>query len=191
MVRAIKTNFKGQPDYGFRFHYNPEQIAFQSPVAYNQAPAQEEGSVLFPQNFFTSLGSIGFRILLNRTDDMYANTQASLSVLGSKSLRDLGTVHDTEVLFRLINGDPPTPSGTADRGFIYPTIVNVRFSNAIKGSFFISAVNVTHIKFGVTMAPMVSFLDLQGTRVDTVDPTKIGNTPGLMPGQKDSNGNLL
>jgi hypothetical protein len=175
MVRNVNSLVTG-PNYGFRFYYNPESINFSSPVAMNQTPAGE-GGVQFP-SLFNSLGTISFTVLLNRTEDIYARTIASQSVLGSTKLADLGTTHDMEILYRMINGRPRNPNGTADRGFIYPTPVNIRFSNALKGTFFLTDVSVNHIKFGATMAPMVSSLTLAATRFTDEDPGTIGRFPG-------------
>lgn len=181
--------------YGFRFHYNPEQVAIGTQPILNIDPAflTSGKEQAFPVAAEGS--SVQFPIYLNRIEDVsflrknqyihvrdlykgYSKKDKKL-LMGPtgtgkylrqdiRGIRDRGTGYDLEFLYRTAMGRPfPTAlrGDTADLGVILGLPMQLKLSKHINYVGRLTSLTYTHAMFSEEMVPMFTVVNLGFTRV--------------------------
>jgi hypothetical protein len=173
--------------YGFKFLYNPKEVAMTWGVAEGQ---NWEGIAagLDPGTSPTSAlqnSTISFSLLLNRTLDMgYLNSNGLKPEVTSPypifaHTRDLnqelaelyekGTMYDMEYLFKTLNGlNSTTFTGfkgdTADQGWLQGIAVELHLGNRMRYLVRVSNVEINHAMFDERMVPILSYVNISCAR---------------------------
>ena len=173
--------------YGFKFLYNPKEVAMTWGVAEGQ---NWEGikAGLDPGTSPTSAlqnSTISFSLLLNRTLDMgYLNSNGLKPEVTSPypifaHTRDLnqelaelyekGTMYDMEYLFKTLNGlNSTTFTGfkgdTADQGWLQGIAVELHLGNRMRYLVRVSNVEINHAMFDERMVPILSYVNISCAR---------------------------
>lgn len=194
--------------YGFYFHYNPTQIGLSMSIDYDAA--QNQGVDPTSANVLGKYGTVSFQTIINRQDEVANGTyfNAGEPILTSNNFRDLGTLYDLEILYRVMNG-PPNPltqnpdTGTYGYsplpnssfvGYLYGAACKIKFAPNLVFVGRVTEIDVTHVMFSPNMVPTITeiTLSLTNTMVPSEDgggglnPVNGGN--GLAPGYSYSYG---
>jgi hypothetical protein len=180
--------------YGFKFLYNPKEVAMTWGVAEGQ---NWEGIAagLDPGTSPTSAlqnSTISFSLLLNRTLDMgYLNSNGLKPEVTSPypifahtkdlnqelaELYEKGTMYDMEYLFRTLNGlNSTTFTGfkgdTADQGWLQGIAVELHLGNRMRYLVRVSNVEINHAMFDERMVPILSYVNISCARFPYVKVT--------------------
>lgn len=181
--------------YGFKFLYNPKEVAMTWGVAEGQnwegiAAGLDPGTA--PSAALQN-STISFSLLLNRTADIgyldangiktgvtdpyptFACTKPKNQELAE--LYEKGTMYDMEYLFRTLTGlNSTTYSGfkgdTADQGWLQGFAVELHLGNRMRYLVRVTNVEVNHAMFDERMVPILSYVNLTCARFPYV---KAGN----------------
>lgn len=178
--------------YGFRFHYNPSQISINAQMVdgINPSVVMSQRDSTVPMGF-TSTGSVGITLYLNRIEDMsFIDRRNGKYVLKApQGLRNglyegrplnqeemegivsRGTEYDLEFLFRTIMGRPfPTNlrGMTADLGLIWGTPTQLWLSRRMRYRGRVTSINWSHRSFNRFMVPLWTEVGLTFTRYPDV-----------------------
>ena len=166
--------------YGFRFHYNPEEVSEAYSTSYAVDPirfSQDLAGVGAPVGI--TGGTVNFNLLLNRKADVHLLNSGkdyskayseTLTEEHAEALKTRGTLVDIEYLVRLCNGDPQQLwSGTSsDWGLLIPTMVIVSLgdgANSRRLRAQVTGINITHQQFYSGMIPTHTVLSLTLARI--------------------------
>ena len=177
--------------YGFKFLYNPTEVAMGWGVAEGMnwegiRAGLDAGGNAFTQALQNS--RISFSLLLNRTLDMnYLDSNGLVPGLTSPyptwdiapgrtandelaEIYKKGTMYDMEYLFRTIMGVNSTfnsvllPGRTADFGWLQGIAVQLHLGSSLRYLVRISSLDVTHALFNDRMVPTLSYLNVTCAR---------------------------
>lgn len=173
--------------YGFKFLYNPKEVAMTWGVAEGQnwegiAAGLEAGTA--PSSALQN-STISFSLLLNRSNDLgYLDSNGLKAGLGNPygtfahtktlneelaELYEKGTMYDMEYLFRTLTGLNSTSySGfkgdTADQGWLQGFAVELHLGNRLRYLVRVTNVDLNHIIFDERMVPIVSYVNISCAR---------------------------
>jgi len=181
--------------YGFKFLYNPKEVAMTWGVAEGQnwegiAAGLEAGTA--PSSALQN-STISFSLLLNRSNDLgYLDSNGLKAGVGNPygtfahsktineelaELYEKGTMYDMEYLFRTLTGlNSISYSGfkgdTADQGWLQGFAVELHLGNRLRYLVRVTNVDLNHIIFDERMVPIVSYVNISCARFPYV---KTGN----------------
>ena len=173
--------------YGFKFLYNPKEVAMTWGVAEGQnwegiAKGLEVGTS--PTSALQN-STISFSLLLNRTLDMgYLNSNGRKPGVEDPyplfactrdkdqelaELYEKGTMYDMEYLFKTLNGlNSTTFTGfkgdTADQGWLQGIAVELHLGNRMRYLVRVSNVEINHAMFDERMVPILSYVNISCAR---------------------------
>ena len=169
--------------YGFKFLYNPTTVSMAWGVLQNMDPPFEASGADKFSVVSTGIMSatVEFDLMLNRIGDFtYLNETGLISQTPNpypdtvllddqKEIYAKGTMYDLEYLFRTINGPhgnfkSELRGNTADRGWMYPTIVELHLGASMRYRVRINSFSVNHIMFNSRMVPILSSVRLSCNR---------------------------
>lgn len=166
----VSTGSSPTNPYGFRFHYNPNEISVssQADVDFSNQTSGDMGT-----QYFNNYGSCSFQVLINRQDEVLQGKKTTHAVMGSTNFRDLGTLYDIEWLYRVFNG-APNLNGLKETSLSYvlmATPVHFQFGKYLKFFGRPASIDVDHILFTAGMVPMVSTVQVTivGLKVQGTD----------------------
>ena len=173
--------------YGFKFLYNPKEVAMTWGVAEGQnwegiAAGLEAGTA--PSAALQN-STISFSLLLNRSNDLgYLDSNGLKAGVGNPygtfahtkpineelaELYEKGTMYDMEYLFRTLTGlNSSSYSGfkgdTADQGWLQGFAVELHLGNRLRYLVRVTNVEVNHVIFDERMVPIVSYVNISCAR---------------------------
>ena len=183
---ALNSSFQaklGSQLYGFRFLFNPPNIAWSASVnnSVDWSMGNPNNAVIVGAGIG---GQISFEILLDRVADMTVLKNFEGQGLGmphypwtltaeqAKNIKYRGTEYDLEYLFRVVNGKPsPTTMlgrtgetdiklETSNMGYIAGTPFIFIVNDRLRWKVMLSSLRVTHTMFTRDMIPIRSAVEI-------------------------------
>lgn len=160
--------------YGFRFHYNPNQISISTYL--DDSVVKNQLSWFQNVQLWAHEQTIQFSLILNRINDVAESSgrnfvpQVSVADLGN--IKKYGTNYDIDFLYHAINGDTQVLENgetTSDLGFIYPTTLKLTLGpNWIRYGF-VQTINIQHQQFTPSMVPVLTQVDIAMIRLSPTE----------------------
>jgi hypothetical protein len=191
--------YKGLDPYGFRFHYNPNQITqtYGGLGGKSQELAMSGLDQLNPVTPLDTQTTFSFTIYLNRIEDMnfrykvsdtngsdkpYRSTDLYNETVSDKELKAIwnkGTMYDVEHLFKAVHGGQgiykSTLRGeTADIGWLNGIAVEFHLGKGLRYLGRISGFSINHILFTEQMIPTLSTINISVQRFYDFPVGKLG-----------------
>lgn len=167
---AIDTDTIASHPWGFRFHFNPNNVKIQT--AFDGGVFPNQADIFTGFQIFIHQQGISFSLLLNRIPDMTEtstkNYYPSINSTDFANIKKWGTLVDLDYLYRAINGDytvSDTNWKTSDIGYISPNIVKVTLGKNWSFLALPQNVSVTHQQFNLDMTPVMTQVDLDFVRI--------------------------
>lgn len=181
--------------YGFRFHYNPEQVSMGTLPINNIDPAF---IISGKESAFPAAAEgaqVSFPLYLNRIEDVSLMQQKGYQAFGQQlykrgyskkdrklldankrlywrqdleGIRDRGTGYDLEFLYRCAMGRPfPTAlrGDTADLGIILGLPMQLKLSRYLNYVGRLTQLSYNHVMFSENMVPMFTVVNITFTRI--------------------------
>lgn len=183
-------NYDWSPDsgvrYGFRFHYNPQNIAFGTSYidqGVDPGAITSGADASYPMGDESQSSTVSLSLILNRIDDLsviqYDGSTARItpsSLYGGKGLDQQqliniatrGTMYDLEYLFRTVTGRPVMTEFrgmTADHGIIYGVPVILHLGPRMTYWGLVRSIGYNHEYFNESMTPMVTSVSISFQRM--------------------------
>jgi hypothetical protein len=178
-AQGDKTGILDKKMYGFKFLYNPKEVA----MAWGIMDQMDPEFVASGQDAFSAISaglmasSVSITILLNRMeDDNYLNPNGtfrneinpypiSVPLEDRQEIWQKGTMYDLEYLFRTLNGPrakftSKLNGSTSDRGWLRPSIVELHLGLRMRYRVRVQNLQVAHTIFNERMVPILTSVKL-------------------------------
>ena len=174
-----KTGTLDTKMYGFKFLYNPKEVA----MVWGIMDQMDPEFVASGQDAFSVISAglmastVSVSIILNRIeDDNYLNEDGtfkdginpypiSVPLEDRKEIWQKGTMYDLEYLFRTLNGprakfNSPLNGDTSDRGWLRPSIVELHLGLRMHYRVRVQNLQIAHTIFNERMVPIFTSVKL-------------------------------